>query len=834
MFLLSFHPSSPSSFPTMLPNFLKLAFRQLWRNRLFTALNVLGLSIGLAACWMIFQLVSYEFSFDADQPNRDRIYKVVSDFTFDGKENGNAGAPKPLAEAIREQIGGVETVVGLYDQWIVSLQVPQPSGEPLTFSDIDKVQATKTDYFKLIPYQWLAGSPAKVLAEPYEAVLTLSRAEKYFPGLTPEQMLGKTILYRDTLGVKVTGVVADLSRSTSFTGKEFLSLSTFQQGDEARGFIENWGGVNSSDQIFLLLSAKTDVAKLNKNINALSLKNSEEQMKQWGGNFTRKHSLIPLSEVHFAPNYAGRTRTVNKNVLLALMGLAAFLLALAVINYVNLTTAQIPQRAREIGIRKTLGSSRRRLIGQFLGETFLVTSLACGLAFLWTVTFRSSLSDLFPEGLDLYPNIGQTLAFMATLMIGVSILAGWYPSLLITRFQPTQVLRGQVSVKFGRNNFSLRRSLIVFQFVIAQAFVIGAIIMNQQLRFTMEKDLGFDREAVLTFEIPYKLLQSEAYGEKQFALKEELKRLPEVAAVSLGDPPFNQNYSSGSIIYKGAKKEVERNVYRKYVDTDLLDTYNMQLLAGRNLLPSDTVREYVINETAVREFGFKNPQEAIGKFVSEQNNHLSIPIVGVVKDFHTATFSQKIDPLALMTQKDQTGSFNVKLASQKPADWQTAIQKMETLWKSTYPDAPFEYKFYDDMISQYYKSERRMAKIVNLSTGIAILISCLGLFGLATLTAFQRTKEIGVRKVLGASIAGIVAMLSKDFVLLVLIALVIASPIAWYFMNQWLADFAYHVDISWWVFALAGVTALAIALLTVGYQAVKAALMNPVESLRSE
>ncbi len=818
----------------MLSNYLKLAFRNLWRNRLFTALNVLGLSIGLAACWMIFQLVSYEFSFDADQPNRDRIYKVVSDFTFDGKESGNAGAPKPLAEAIRKQMGGVETVAGLYDQWIMSLKVPQPSGKSLDFTDIEQVQATTTDYFKLVPYRWLAGSPAKALAQPNEAVLTYSRAEKYFPGLTPEQMLGKTILYRDTVAIEVTGVVADLERATSFTGQEFLSLSTFQKGENAKAYTEAWGGVNSSDQIYLLLGEKTDVAKLSKNINALSQKNSQEAMKNWGANFTRKHSLLPLAEVHFAPNYAGRLRTVNKNILLALMGLAIFLLALAVINYVNLTTAQVPQRAREIGIRKTLGSSRSRLIGHFLGETFMVTVLACGLAFIWTVMFRTSFGDLFPKELDLYPNIAQTLLFMMLLVVLVSALAGWYPSLLITRFQPTQVLRGQVSLKIGRNNFSLRKSLIVFQFVIAQAFVIGAIIMNQQMRYTMEKDLGFDREAVLTFQVPYRLLQSEAYGEKQFALKDELKRLPEVAAVSLGNPPFNQNYSSGGIIYKGAQKEIELNVYRKYVDTDLLDTYNMKLLAGRNLQPSDTVREYVINETAMREFGFKTPQEAIGKFVTEQNNHVLIPIVGVVEDFHTATFTQKIDPLAMMTQKDGTGSFNVKLASNKPSDWQSGIRKMEELWKSTYPDAPFDYKFYDDMIAQYYESERTMTQIINLSTGIAILISCLGLFGLATLTAFQRTKEIGVRKVLGASIAGIVGMLSRDFVLLVLVALVIASPIAWYFMNQWLADFAYHVDISWWVFALAGLTAVTIALMTVGYQSVKAALMNPVESLRSE
>lgn len=808
----------------------KLAFRQLWRNRLFTALNVLGLSIGLAACWMIFQLVSFEFSFDADQPNRDRIYKVVSRFTFDGKESGNAGTPKPMAVAIREEIGGVELAVGLYDQWVPSLQVPQSSAKPLVFTDVRGVIATNSDYFKLVPYQWLAGATPKTLSEPNEVVLTLSSAEKYFPSLTPDQMLGRTILYWDTLAVKVTGVVADLGRSTSFTAKEFLSLPTIRRGEWVRDFREGWGGTNSGDQVYFLREENANAAKLAASINALVLKKSRSNIEK-SGETIPKYELIPLAEEHFNTFYEARNRVVDKKIVFALMGLAGFLLALAVINYVNLTTAQIPQRAKEIGIRKTLGSSASGLIGHFLGETFLVTLLACGLAYVWTVTFRSGLGDLFPEDLDLYPNVGQTLLFMILLIVTISILSGWYPSVLITRFQPTQVLRGQVNLKIGSNAFPLRKILIVFQFVIAQAFVIGAIIMNQQLHYALEADLGFDREAVLTFHVPYELSEKEAYRDKHFALKEEIMRLPEVEIVSLGSEPFSKSFASSTMTYAGHKGKVERNVYLKQADTNFLKTYGMKLLAGRNLLPSDTVREYVFNETAVREFGFKSPQEAVGKFVGDKK---PIPIVGVIADFHSSTFDRKIEPLAILTQKDLGANFNVQLASSRPADWQASIQKMEKLWKQNYPDAPFEYKFYDDMIAQYYESERRMTQIINLSTGIAILISCLGLFGLATLTAFQRTKEIGVRKVLGASIASIVGMLSKDFVLLVVIALVIASPIAWYFMNQWLTDFAYHIDISWWVFALAGVAAMGIALLTVGYQSVKAALMNPVESLRSE
>ena len=817
----------------MLQNYLKLTLRQLWRNRLFTGLNVLGLSIGLGACWIIFQIVSYELSFDAQHPQLERIYKVVSQFTFDGKESGNAGAPKPLAEGIRKQISGVESVVGVYRKWIPSLQVPQTSGKPLVFPDVERVMATTNAYFKLVPYQWLAGSESSPLNGPNQVVLTKSRAQKYFPNLTPEQIIGKTLLYWDTLSVEVTGVVANLDRPSSFTGEEFLSLPTLVTGKRAKDFVEAWGSTNSDDQIFLLVNEKTNIAQLTKNINTLSNKNAEADFKKWG-NFSRRHDLIPLADVHFNTLYKDNNRVADKNTLYALMGLALFLLALAIINYINLTTAQVPQRAREIGIRKALGSPRGRLIGQFLGETFLVTLFACGLAYVWTLAFRNNLGDLLPSGLELYQNIGLTLGFMLLLILVVGILSGWYPSLLITRFQPTQVLRGQITFSIGRNKFTLRKSLIVFQFVIAQGFIISAIILNQQIRYALEKDLGFEREAVLTFQVPWKLMEKTAYKDKHLTFKEELKRISEIGAVSLGNPPFNQSFSSNTHKYKGKKGEVERIVYRKNVDTDLIGLYGMKLLAGRNLQPSDTVREYVVNETAVREFGFKSPQEAIGKFITENGSNRSLPIVGVVSDFHTATFTEKIHPLALMTEKDGTGEFNVKMASKSPADWQKGIQKMEALWKKTFPETPFEYKFYDDMLRQFYESERNMAKIVNLATVVAILISCLGLFGLATLTAFQRTKEIGVRKVLGAGIASIVGLISKDFLKLVLVALVIAGPIARWLMNQWLSDFVYRINISWWIFGLTALLSMLIAFLTVSYQSIKAALMNPTDSLKTE
>ena len=819
----------------MLRNYLKITLRQLWRNGLFTGLNVFGLSIGIAACWIIFQIVSYELSFDAAHPNADQIYKVVTLFKYDGKEAGNAGSPKPLAEAIRKEVGGVETVVGLYGQWIQTLKVPQATGKPLVFEDIDKIIATTNDYFKLVPYNWLAGSATAALAKPNQVVLTKSRAERYFPNQTPAQMIGKTLMYWDTLAVEVTGIVADLGRPTSFADQEFLSLATVQTGNKIKQYteLESWGNTNSSDQIYLLASPKTNATQLNKQINAVAFKYSEAELKKWG-DASRKQDLLALKDVHFGTNFSDNYRKANRNILYALMGLAVFLLVLAIINYVNLSTAQIPQRAKEIGIKKTLGSSRSQLITNFLGETALVTFLACGVAYVWTLLFGTSFGNLLPEGAALYQNPWQTLGFVALLVVVVSLLSGWYPSVLITRFQPVQVLRGQLSVTIGKNRFTLRKSLIVFQFVVAQGFIIGALIWNQQLNYALTANLGFEREAILTVGVPWKLSQNPLYENKQFALKQEFKRMTEVSAVSLGQPPFNQSFSSNTLKYKGKKGEVESNVYRKYVDTDLVDLYGMKLLAGRKLAPSDTVKEYVINATAAREFGFMNPQDAVGKYLTENNTTTLIPIVGVVSDFHTATFSQKIQPLALMTDKSSLNNFNIKMASTNPADWQVGIKKMEKLWKQTYANAPFEYAFYDDMIENFYAGERIIARVVNLATIIAILISCLGLFGLATLTAFQRTKEIGIRKVLGASVANLVRLLSADFIKLVLVALVVASPITYFLMSKFLESYAYRIEIKWPVFVIAATLAIVIAMLTVNYQAIRAALMNPVESLKTE
>lgn len=812
----------------MFRNYLKIALRQLWRNRLYTGLNVMGLAIGLSACWIIYRLVSYEFAFDQHHADRDRIYRVITQFNRDGQPSSFAGVPLPMVAAIQTQVPGVERVVPLREQWTSYVYVPQSTGKPTRFGDVDLVIATNNNYFGLIQYQWLAGDARQVLAGPGQVVLTQSRAERYFPGLTPQQVLGKPLMYFDTLRVRVAGVVADPNQPSSFRAREFLSLLTLPND----AMTDQWDNVNSADQLFVLLAPKIDAKRVEERINDIASLHSVS-VRPKNGVRERWHPLQSLNDLHFGVDIADGSRRASKGVLYGLIGLAGFILLLAGINYINLSTAMAPARSREIGIRKTLGSRRRTLIGQFLGETLVITTLALGVAFIVARIFFNYFGDLLPVDTETYINWPLTTGFLLVLVVGVSLLAGWYPAWLATRFQPTSVLRGQANLMTNGSSRSLtlRKGLIVFQFMMAQVFIVGAWLVGQQLHYALEKDMGFNRDAVVLARFPAMSADKVADVRKRQALREEIARVPGVAAVSLGNPPANQSFSSSELTLKKGKRPVSLSIQFKYVDTNYLSLYKLPLLAGRNLQLSDTLRDFVINETAVRKLGFSRPQEAIGQFLYAGNN--ALPIVGVVRDFQSASIREQVKPTALVSYQVYANQVSIKLAS-RPAEWQITLGRIRQIWTRFYPDEPFDYGFYDQTVAAFYESEQTMARIINLATGVAIFISCLGLFGLATLTAFQRTKEIGVRKVLGASVTSIVTLLSQDFLKLVLLAIVIASPIAWYAVNRWLQDFAYKIDIEWWVFALAGTLAVGIALLTVSFQSIKAALMNPVKSLRSE
>ena len=810
----------------------KTIFRHLYRTRLFTLLNILGLAIGISACWIIYGIVKYEHSYEAKIPEKDNIYRLVTGFVFDQKESWNGGVSAPFYEAIRAEMPTVSRVTPVFGKWFNTVQVPAtPITPAVNLDDPKLIVSVDSTYFQMVPYTWLAGNATSALSGPDNIILTESRARIYFAGLAPDAILGHTILYNDTIRKTVSGIVKDLNYPTEFTAQEFMVLKpgVFK--------LNAWTNTNGSDKVYLSLAKNVDTIQALKGINTIAARKWTEFSNESHPTFEFKRwfKLLPLTESHFSTfiEESGMHKA-SKPVLYGLIALGSFILLLACINYINLTTAQIPQRSKEIGVRKTLGSDRQSLIFQLMGETLVTVALATGLALLIARLGFRFLGDIIPDGsLAAATSIG-VIVFLILLIIGITVLSGWYPAWLIAKVQPIVIMRGKSTWNGPARGISRRKVLIVLQFMIAQVFIVGAMIMGAQLKYTLKKDMGFDKDAVVLIDIPWKLMWDKAYANRQFTLANEFKALPGVAMLSMGTEPLSDNYSSSMYGYKATdtSEPISRQVVRRYVDTAYIDLYKLKLLAGRNLLSSDTTIEYVINETAAKGYGFKTPQDAIGKMIGQSDQQF--PIVGVVKDFHLQNFHSSIDPVALMMDKEDMGTFNVKLTGKDPAVWAQTIKAMEARWNGIYPPGTFKARYYDESLADMYKEEHNLSRLVNLATITSILISCLGLFGLATLTALQRSKEIGIRKVLGASVAGIVGMLSSDFVRLIVIALLIATPIGWWAMNHWLQDFAYRVKIEWWMFVVTGVVAIVIAMLTVGYQAVKAAVANPVGALRNE
>jgi ABC-type antimicrobial peptide transport system permease subunit len=803
---------------------------------LFTALNITGLAVSISASWIIFRIVDYEFSYDRGRPNTDKIYRVVTGFIWDEKESYNGGVSAPLYQGVRQQASGLDYVVPVLGKWIDAVEVNTTTGKPLIVDDPTGIVATDSAYFSMVPYHWILGNNTTAFNAPENVVLTEERAKKYFPGKKPEEIFHQRLTYyssRDTITRTITGIVADLNTPTEFTAQEFCSLPTKAYK------LNEWTNTNGSDKLYLQLKQGAEPAKVLSQIQGLVDQKAKEfgqkNANQIHFKYKRWFQLLPLKESHFSTFIEEyQVRKASKPVLYGLAGIGLFLLVLACINYINLSVAGMPQRAKEIGVRKTLGSSHGQLIAQFLSETLITAFFAAVFAQALSLLGFRLLKDIIPPGVVPLGGMFQLLAFILVISVVVTILAGIYPGLLITKVKTINVFRN-FSVSMNTNHqFSLQKVLIVFQFIIALVFITSAIIVGSQLHYTLTTDMGFNKDAVVLVDIPWKYAYDKKYENKQFSLFTEFKRTPGVYNISLGRAPMSDSYSSSQYEYaQEGKAPVSRQVFKKWVDTAYLNVYGIKLLAGRNIHASDTTNELVINETAVHAFGFKSPQDAVGKFIGPGNEQ-KFPIVGVVKDFHLQDFYKTIDPMAFESEKDNLSTFNIKLAGHDPAAWQATLKAIEKKWYQFYPPETFSYKFYDETLEGMYEQERHLTKLISLATGIAIFISCLGLFGLAVLTAFQRTKEIGIRKVLGASVSGIVQLLSKEYLRLVIIAIALAIPIAWWAMNKWLQNFAYRIQLQWWMFLLAGLIGIAIAMITVSFQAIKAAVANPVKSLRTE
>jgi putative ABC transport system permease protein len=816
----------------MIRNYFIIAIRNFWRNKIFSLINISGLAIGISASLVIYLIVNYDFSFDKFQEGNDRIYRVVSNFSFAGGYFRNSGVPYPAGQAVRNEITGLELVT-FFRTWQdnVKIGIPDPKKDrPLLFRDQKDIVFADESYFKLIPHKWIIGGAAISLKQPYQVVLTETNARLYFPGLPLAAIPGKEIIFNDTVPMIVTGIVEDLKEHTDFTFKTFISRLSFEKTSLMARNADRWDNTNSATQLFIKLIPGTSKEKTLVQLNQLLKKYEKKEPEDHS---TSEFGLQPLSDVHFNSNYDNfDQRLAHKPTLYGLLAVAAFLLLLGCINFINLKTAHASQRAREIGIRKTMGSSKRSLVLQFLSETFFLTLIATVLSVLIAPLLLKAFADFIPDGLHF--NLWRTdlVIFLMLLVLVVSVFSGFYPALVLSSFKPVTVLKNQTSAKgAGTRKALFRKTLTVTQFVIAQIFIIATILVSKQIRFSLNKDLGFRKDAIVYF---YTNFYDTVKTHKD-VLMEKFRTIPEIAMVSLSNnPPSSSSIWTSTLKYKDGKKEVELSAEVKTADTNYIKLYNLKLVAGNNFMASDTMNAILVNESFVRACGFANPHEALGKYIDWHNT--LTPIAGVIADFHQKSMHEEIKPLVITNARDRSGLFNILLRPQNAEGtvWKTAIGKIEKAWKEIYPEDELKIEFLDQSVAKYYESEKKISGLLLWATGLSIFISLLGLLGLTMYITNQRTKEIGIRKVVGATVLQIISLLSKDFLKLVVIAIIIAIPLAWWASFKWLQNFAYKTKLDWWVFLAGGLITILLALVILVLRTFRAAAANPVKSLRTE
>lgn len=822
----------------MIRNYFKIGIRNVVKNKGYSAINIFGLAIGVSACLVIYLLVSFELSYENFQIDRDRIYRIVSGFhNAEGIESKNAGLSAPMPAGIRQDVTALESLAACHVWSAKATVVSIGDNKEVRRSwknDGAEILICEPEYFQIFNYHWLVGSAGTALKMPNEVVLTKQEAEKYFGKIPLQQVLGKRVYFSDSLVATVTGVVKDLPANSDFKFKNFISFKSIEGSNWRKEFqLDEWTNTNSSSMAFVKVAKNTTASQINKQF-PVFLKKHLDPKDEW--NVGRSLILQPLSDIHFNQDLRDNfSRQAHLPSLYVLIGIAVFLLLIAAINFINLATAQSITRVKEIGIRKVLGSSRKSLILQFLCETFVITLIAVFLSFCFVQPILGMFETFVPKQFAFNIFDPKLLGFVVLIAFLTSLLSGLYPAWVITSYTPVSSLKSQVLA--GQNSTALlRKSLITFQFAASQIFILGTIIMAAQSQYMRNKDLGFKKDAIIHFYTD----RPDSDIDKKQVLLNKLRQFPEIERASIGATPALNGYSTNRISYFDGKKDIKTDVHRRAVDDSYIPLFGLKLVAGRNITNSDSAKEFVINETYAKTLGFKKPADAVGKLLtySGERGELKLPIVGVIADFHLQSLRSSIQPLYLLSENKYERSVSVKIRSngKSATEFKAVLAKMKKAYNEVYPTSSrdFSPSFFDDTLAKFYEKESRQAQILNTATGIAILISCMGLFGLAAYITQQRTKEIGIRKILGSTIYQIVGLLSKDFIRLVILSIVIASPIAYWLMRKWLEDFAYRVDISIWIFVLAGIVSIVIAILTVSYQSIRAALLNPVKTLKVE
>jgi putative ABC transport system permease protein len=815
----------------MIGNYIKIAFRNLMRNKAFSFINIFGLAVGLATCLLILLYILDESSYDQHIKDGDRIYRIVQVAGKDGGTWGGtwAAAAAPVAWALKADMPQVEQVTRL-------MTLPELEKMALTYDNhsVRKQFLESNGYyvdstfFQLFTYEFVRGNPLTALNEPNSMVISEQMAHQFFG---QEDPLGKSILINTSYGefnYTVKGVFDNTRYKSHIPAHFFLSMRNNDMWNYVKD-LTNWS-TNNIFYTYVKLKEGSNPATFAQQLNPFYQRRGGSDLKAAGS--SQRLFTQPLKSIYLH-SALGNEIAPNGNItyLYILGSIAAFILVIACINFMNLSTARSEKRAREVGVRKVVGAGRSSLIFQFMGESFLMCLLALALAILLAEMFLPLFSQLTQKELHVFDQ-PVLILWIGGLTLFTGLLSGIYPAFYLSAFNPVSVLKGKIANSFSAT--AIRKGLVIFQFTISICLVLGAIVIWRQLAYLKDRNPGFAKDQQIV--LPLGLDRNNA-DKHYIALRDELLKKPQVRKVTGGSTyPGIPNINDLLFYPVGKTANEQVDIHLANVEDDYIQTLGLTILSGRGFskdfsADSDGI---VLNEVAVKALGFE-PDNAIGKTVQSdfRSNHFRLRIIGVLKDFNFESLHRAIEPFGF-TANLFGGKHDYLIANLNTNDYAGLLKDIEKSWHALIPNAPFTYSFVDQDFQRNYEKDRLTSRIVIDFTVIAILIACLGLFGLAAFAAERRAKEIGIRKVLGASVASVTLLLSKDFIRLVLVAIVIASPIAWMVMHQWLASFAYRVDISWWMFAVAGLLAVLIALATVSFQAVKTGLMNPAESLKAE
>jgi ABC-type antimicrobial peptide transport system permease subunit len=814
----------------MFKNYLFTAFRNMKREKLFALMNIAGLAIGIGCGLVIYKIITYELSFDSYHKNYKALYRLVTEYNHPTYGTGvTEGQVHPLGEALRNDFPGIDATMTYYAT-SAQVTVVDQNGNPDRFQEYKGVGYAEPNFFKLFDYDFLVGDPNTALVNKGSAVITSSLAQKYFkvPVNEVATVVGKSITINNSATLQITAVVADIPETTDIP---FTLIGSYKDQPASNPYFHDgidWNEYNSDTNCYMLVTGNPDATTLETRLFPdFFLKHNGKERASFA-----KYKLQPLSDLHYNARVANYNKRMVSYTMLSILGIIGlFLVVSACINFINMATAQAVKRAKEIGVRKSLGVNKSQLIKQFLGETIVISFISAILGLAIAQSLFMLLEGILGYRLqvEIFRNVNE-LIFLVLMVFGVGLISGFYPALVMAAMNPIKALKNTLNARNASGLLSLRRSLVVVQFVISQVLIIGTIVASKQMGYLLGSEVGFDKEAIVVTRIPGSPV------EKMEATKRVIQGLPGIEKVSLGvASPMSHFRVSNPITHPSIGKDDMVSGNLKTADEDYIDLFHLKLIAGRNLSDKKNSTEAVVNRKLTESLGYKSPEQALGdKFT--YSGDMELTIIGVVEDFHSTTFHEPIENVLLVNLPWNIFEMAIKVntGSGDFSGIQSTINTLKIEWEKIYPENTFDYTFLDQQIAKMYESERKTSQLFQIFSGVAIFIGCLGLYGLVSYMANQKTKEIGIRKVMGASIINIFGIFSKEMLILVVTAFVLAAPLAWYVMSNWLQGFKFQVSLSPLFFAMALLISMIIAFVTIGYKAITASSANPVDSLRSE